>query len=209
MVYELADGTKHAYPFGLVEIRFMGEVTAGRVVFGPDDAEPVLGVTALESVGITIDPANRMLKRLPAIPLKGMMASPLSAIWERVDLRFLQVCGSSHWASWRATDLQKTQVGANRCCGAPRLAYLDETKVSQFVFGKVDECDTRVPIGFQVPEGTLDTVLADTHPPQKVDQVIFSPQVLTRHSSPSPGGTDRGEYNGVTEHTRRLLRRVP
>lgn len=48
----------------------MGEVTAGRVIFGPDQAEPILGVTALESVGITIDPATRTLKRLPAIPLK-------------------------------------------------------------------------------------------------------------------------------------------
>jgi hypothetical protein len=35
-----------------------------------DEAEPLLGVTALESVGITVDPANRTLKRLPAIPLK-------------------------------------------------------------------------------------------------------------------------------------------
>ena len=71
-MYELADGTKHQFSFGLVEIRFMGEITAGRVVFGPDDVEPLLGVTALESVGITIDPANRTLKRLPAIPLKRM-----------------------------------------------------------------------------------------------------------------------------------------
>lgn len=70
MVYELADGTKHTYPFGLVEIKFMGEITAGRVVFGPSDAEPLLGITALESVGIRVDPANRTLKRLPAIPLK-------------------------------------------------------------------------------------------------------------------------------------------
>ena len=69
-VYELADGTIQEYPFGLVEIAFMGEVTAGRVIFGPDNAEPLLGVTALESVGITVDPANRTLKRLPAIPLK-------------------------------------------------------------------------------------------------------------------------------------------
>jgi clan AA aspartic protease len=68
--YELADGSVHEYPFGLVEIVFMGEVTAGRVIFGPDDVDPILGVTALESVGITIDPANRTLKRLPAIPLK-------------------------------------------------------------------------------------------------------------------------------------------
>jgi clan AA aspartic protease len=70
MVYELADGTKREYPFGLVEIRFMGEITAGRVILGPDSAEPILGVTALESVGITVDPVNHTLKRLPAIPLK-------------------------------------------------------------------------------------------------------------------------------------------
>ena len=56
--------------FGLVEIGFMDEVTADRVIFGPDNAEPILGVTALESVGIIIDPTSRTLKRLPAIPLK-------------------------------------------------------------------------------------------------------------------------------------------
>ena len=69
-VYELADGSIQEYEYGLAEISFMGEVTAGRIIFGPDEAEPLLGVTALESVGITIDPANRTLKRLPAIPLK-------------------------------------------------------------------------------------------------------------------------------------------
>jgi len=68
--YELANGRVEEYSFGLVEIVFMGEVTAGRVIFGPDEAEPILGVTALESVGITIDPATRTLKRLPAISLK-------------------------------------------------------------------------------------------------------------------------------------------
>lgn len=68
--YELADGTIQEYPFGLAQIEFMGEVTAGRIIFGPDDTEPILGVTALESVGITVDPANQTLKRLPAIPLK-------------------------------------------------------------------------------------------------------------------------------------------
>ena len=68
--YELADGSLHEYEFGLAEISFMGEITAGRVIFGPDGTEPLLGVTALESVGIVVDPANRTLKRLPAIPLK-------------------------------------------------------------------------------------------------------------------------------------------
>jgi len=70
MTYELADGTTVEYEFGLAQLRFLGEITAGRVIFGPDDADPLLGVTALESVGITIDPANQTLKRLPAVPLK-------------------------------------------------------------------------------------------------------------------------------------------
>ena len=70
MSYELANGSVEEYPFGLVEISFMNETTAGRVIFGPDDVEPILGVTALESAGITVDPANQQLKRLPAIPLK-------------------------------------------------------------------------------------------------------------------------------------------
>jgi clan AA aspartic protease len=68
--YEHADGSVHEYPIGLVRIEFMGEVTAGRVLFGPDDAEPILGVTALESVGIAVDPRRQTLQRLPAIPLK-------------------------------------------------------------------------------------------------------------------------------------------
>ena len=70
MTYELANGSVVEYQYGLAEISFMNETTAGRVIFGPEDIEPILGVTALESVGITIDPANLTLKRLPAIPLK-------------------------------------------------------------------------------------------------------------------------------------------
>lgn len=70
MTYELADGSIHEYAFGLARIEFMDAVTAGRVVFGPDEVEPLLGVTALESIGVTIDPATQTLRRLPAIPLK-------------------------------------------------------------------------------------------------------------------------------------------
>src|SRR5437588_5358249 len=50
MTYELANGQTVQYDFGLAEIEFMGELTSGRVIFGPDGAEPILGVTALESV---------------------------------------------------------------------------------------------------------------------------------------------------------------
>lgn len=70
MTYELADGSVREYPYGLVRIEFMGETTAGRVIFAPEGTEPILGVTALESVGIIVDPANKTLRRLPAIPLK-------------------------------------------------------------------------------------------------------------------------------------------
>jgi len=70
MSYELADGTIKEYPYGLVRIEFMGETTAGRVIFGNPGSEPILGVTALESVGIMVDPTTKTLKRLPAIPLK-------------------------------------------------------------------------------------------------------------------------------------------
>jgi clan AA aspartic protease len=68
--YELADGSVHEYQYGLAQIEFMGELTAGRVIFGPEGTEPILGVTALESVGVLVDPANQTLKRLPALPLK-------------------------------------------------------------------------------------------------------------------------------------------
>jgi len=68
--YELADGTVQEYPFGLAMIEVMGEITAGRVIFGPENSEPILGVTVLESAGLTIDPAHLTLKKLPSIPLK-------------------------------------------------------------------------------------------------------------------------------------------
>lgn len=70
MSYELGDGTVKEYPYGVALIEFMGEITAGRVIFVDPGREPILGVTALESVGIMVDPTNKTLERLPAIPLK-------------------------------------------------------------------------------------------------------------------------------------------
>ena len=67
--YELADGSREEYAFGLARIEFMGEITAGRVIFGPEGIEPFLGVTALEAAGVTIDPATQTLKKLPAVRL--------------------------------------------------------------------------------------------------------------------------------------------
>jgi clan AA aspartic protease len=67
--YELADGSRGEYAFGLAQIEFMGEITAGRIIFGPEGIEPFLGVTALEAGGVTIDPATQTLKKLPAVRL--------------------------------------------------------------------------------------------------------------------------------------------
>jgi predicted aspartyl protease len=55
--------------------RAHGRGDSGGVLFGPDGIEPLLGVTALESMGITIDPASGTLRRLPAIPLKPLPAT--------------------------------------------------------------------------------------------------------------------------------------
>ena len=71
-VYELADGSELVMQVTVAEIEFMGETVGGTVIYGDDDAEPLLGVTALESVGIEVDPLNQRLKRLPAVRLKGL-----------------------------------------------------------------------------------------------------------------------------------------
>ena len=57
----------------------MGKIVGGTLVFGDGDAEPLLGVTALESGGFEVDPRTQQLKRLPAILLKGLRKAVDSA----------------------------------------------------------------------------------------------------------------------------------
>ena len=73
-MYELADGSFKAMDAAVARIEFMGEFVGGTIIFGEADAEPLLGVTALESVGIEVDPMNQRLKRLPAVRLKGLVS---------------------------------------------------------------------------------------------------------------------------------------
>lgn len=68
--YELADGTEVEFDAGVAQAEYMGDTVGTTIIFGPDDAEPILGVTALESAGIIVDPQTQKLKRLPAVPLK-------------------------------------------------------------------------------------------------------------------------------------------
>jgi len=68
--YEPADGTEVKMDITTAEIEFMGELVGSTIIFGSDETEPILGVTALESVGIEVDPRTQKLKRLPAVRLK-------------------------------------------------------------------------------------------------------------------------------------------
>ena len=70
--YGLADGSEIRLDVTGGRIEFMGETTWGTIVFGDENAEPLLGVTALESVGIEVDPRNQTLNRLPATRLRGL-----------------------------------------------------------------------------------------------------------------------------------------
>ena len=56
--------------FTTADIEFMGDLVGSTIIFGADEVEPILGVTALESVGIEVDPRTQRLKRLPAARLK-------------------------------------------------------------------------------------------------------------------------------------------
>ena len=67
-VYELASGEPVEY--GFARVSFLGSETVTHVIFGPENAEPLLGVVALENTGVVVDPAKQTLKRLPAVPLK-------------------------------------------------------------------------------------------------------------------------------------------
>lgn len=69
-VYELANGQLVEYPYGFARVLFMGAETVSKVIFGPEGCEPLLGVVALESTGIGIDPTTQALKRMAAKPLK-------------------------------------------------------------------------------------------------------------------------------------------
>ncbi len=53
-----------------MQIEFKGETTWGTIVFGEETAEPLLGVTALESAGVEVDPRDQTLHRFPATRLK-------------------------------------------------------------------------------------------------------------------------------------------
>ena len=61
--YELANGRELRRDVTVGQVEFIRDT----IIFGGPDAEPLLEVTALESVGIEVDPRNQTLKRLLSV----------------------------------------------------------------------------------------------------------------------------------------------
>ena len=70
-VYGLAAGREVQMDITVARLEFMGEVIGTTIVFGEEGTEPLLGVTALESMGIEIDPRSQQLRKLPSIRLRA------------------------------------------------------------------------------------------------------------------------------------------
>jgi clan AA aspartic protease len=68
--YELATGELKEFEVGYAELSFMDDTIQTRVIFGPDNIEPLLGAIALELAGFVVDRANETLRKLRALPLK-------------------------------------------------------------------------------------------------------------------------------------------
>ncbi len=62
--YEIATGELQQFDVAYADISFLDETLTSRVIFGPDNAEPILGVIALESMGVIVDPVNQTLKKV-------------------------------------------------------------------------------------------------------------------------------------------------
>lgn len=67
--YGLADGSRIRMDVTTGDIEFMDEIVGGTIVYGDTNAEPLLGVTALESAGVEVDPHNQTIHKLPLIRL--------------------------------------------------------------------------------------------------------------------------------------------
>lgn len=67
--YELADGREVQMDVAVARLEFLDDITGGTVVFGELGTKPLLGVTAMESTGVEVDPTNGELRKLSSVRL--------------------------------------------------------------------------------------------------------------------------------------------
>ncbi len=66
----LADGSPMRFDKAIARIELMGEYAGVTVLFADDDnVTPLLGVIALESLALEVDPKRQHLRHLPAVHL--------------------------------------------------------------------------------------------------------------------------------------------
>jgi clan AA aspartic protease len=89
-LYELADGGLVELPVAAACIEFMDSIVLTRVIFGAEEAEPLLGAMALEYAGFVVDPTSQTLRRLRARLLKKVR---LDRVYTRLAVEKLsRVC---------------------------------------------------------------------------------------------------------------------
>lgn len=82
---ELADGRRKSLPLGTVVVRLLGREAGETVLIGPPGTEPLLGVEALEALGLKVDPQRRRLARARSkgALLVGVRATALGRLRRR------------------------------------------------------------------------------------------------------------------------------
>ena len=73
-IYRTVEGREAVLDITVADIEVMGETVGATILYGEADTEPSLGLTALASAGIEVDPTDRKLKRRPAVRLKRVLA---------------------------------------------------------------------------------------------------------------------------------------
>lgn len=69
--HRLADGRRVEADVAVAKVEFLGGFVGGTVVAGEPEAEPLLGLTALRSMGVEVDVVRQELRKLPAVRLKA------------------------------------------------------------------------------------------------------------------------------------------
>ena len=74
--YRWADGSETLMDFTTAAVEFMDGLAGVSIMLADDDAEPLLGLTALASVGVEVDPETQALKKKPRLRMPGIRLIP-------------------------------------------------------------------------------------------------------------------------------------
>ena len=56
--HRFPDGTSVRFQYGFARLRFRGREIVAQIVFGHEHCEPILGIAALDSTGIMVEPVS-------------------------------------------------------------------------------------------------------------------------------------------------------